>query len=238
MKLSIVIPAYNEEKRIMPTLSSLTVYLEKEQMPYEIIVVDDGSKDKTAELIEKAAKIDSRVKLLKNPGNKGKGYSVRNGMLKAEGDFVLMYDADGATPPEEISKLFLRGESPSWDVAIGSRRISGANIIKKQGFFREINGKMFSLFTRAMLPEIRAIVDTQCGFKAFRKNAAREIFGRAKIDGFSFDIEALLLAKKMGFVVKEIPVNWINDDDSRVSVAKNLKAVLAELWRIRLGTKY
>ena len=231
----LLIPAYNEEKRLGPTLVSLTSYLQKEKFDYDILVVDDGSKDKTAELVETASRADKRISLLKNPGNKGKGYSVRQGMLKAAGDFLLMFDADASTPPEEISKLFLRGEEPIWDVGIGSRRVKGSHIVKRQGFFREVNGRMFSFLTRLLFPEIRGIVDTQCGFKVFRKKAARAIFLDARTNGFSFDIEVLVIAKRKGFVVKEIPVNWVNDNDSRVSVAGNLKTVLFDLWRIRLG---
>ncbi len=237
MKLSIIIPAYNEEKRIGPTLRSLLDYLYRERMVFEIIVVDDGSTDGTASVVRTMAKEETRLQLLQNGRNRGKGYSVRSGMLAATGDFMLFYDADASTPAQEISKFFVRGEEPRWDVAIGSRRSSGARILKRQSPMREINGRLFSLVTRTLFPEIRGIVDTQCGFKAFRRDVGRAIFSVSQINGFSFDVEILVYAKRMGYRVEEFGVDWVDDRDSRVSVSGNINAVLFELGRIWFAPK-
>jgi dolichyl-phosphate beta-glucosyltransferase len=232
--LSIVIPAYNEVKRLPVTLDRILEYLEKSPIPVtEILVVDDGSNDGTVELVEFIAKEDVRagpVRLISNPGNRGKGYAVRNGMLAAAGDWILSTDADLSAPIEELEKLFTAVRRENAAVAIGSRALDRKLVKVHQPMMREFSGRAFNVVMRAVtrLP----FRDTQCGFKLFRKDAAKSIFSRQKEEGFSFDVEDLVIAQALGLRSVEVPVEWSNVEGTKVSLSQGMKS-FTDLLRIR-----
>lgn len=224
-----MIPAYNEAGRLPATLARLREYLDANgPSPYEILVVDDGSQDDTAARALTAG--GDVVRVLRNPGNRGKGYSVRRGMVEARGALRLMSDADLSTPIEDLP-LLLRPLSAGFDVAIASRALPGARIEVHQPSFRENAGRLFNLLVRALvLPRLH---DTQCGFKLWRAAAAEEAFARARLDGFSFDVETLYVASRRGRRIAEIPVTWRNDAATRVTPLRGAQAFL-DVLRIRL----
>jgi dolichyl-phosphate beta-glucosyltransferase len=223
--LSVVIPAFNEAPRLPRTLATILPFLRGRGESFEIVVVDDGSEDQTSTVARQAG---PEVRVLQNPGNRGKGYSVRNGMLNARGQWRLMSDADLSTPIEELNTLeaaLKDGEQ----IAIASRAISGANLEKRQSFMRESSGRFFNLLVRSLhLPGIK---DTQCGFKLFSAAAAEAAFRDSKLDGFAFDVEVLVLARRAGFKIREVPVTWRNDEQSRVSFGRGL-AAFVDLFRL------
>ena len=226
--LSIVIPAFNEEQRLPETLQRITNWLgSKSWDQVEILVVDDGSHDGTARFAESYGR---GVRLLKNPGNRGKGYAVRHGMLEASGAWVLYTDADLSAPIEEFDRLCVAATSGNAQVAIGSRAIDRSLVQVHQAAFREYSGRFFNLVMRFAtgLP----FRDTQCGFKLFRRDAAQAIFSRQKLDGFSFDVEDLYIAKKLAIPVVEVPVRWSNVEGTKVSLASGLRS-FQDLVRIR-----
>ncbi|MFH1855058.1 MAG: dolichyl-phosphate beta-glucosyltransferase [bacterium] len=229
--ISIVIPAYNEEKRLPKTLKIICDYFEDHKdNAYEIIVVDDGSSDDT----EGAAKSLGRkeIKVISYKTNRGKGYAVNLGVLKAEGDFILFADADNSTPFEQIEKFLSRKDE--FDVIIASRYLAKSNIKVKQPFLRRLGAKMGNLMIRSMLlPKIK---DTQCGFKMFRKSAAREIFSGQTIWRWGFDIEILYIAKKLGYKTKEVPVNWYNDEGTKIQSPLVFLSTLSELFKIKMNS--
>jgi dolichyl-phosphate beta-glucosyltransferase len=192
-KLSIVIPAYNESLRIGKTLDSICDYMKGCGYSHEIIVVDDGSSDDTAMVVRKAAEKRPAIVLLQNDVNKGKGYSIKRGVLSSRGRFVLMSDADLSTPIEELGKLYKELDE-GYDIAIGSRSVPGSTVLKRQTWYRQLMGKAFNKLAQAVA--VYGIRDTQCGFKLFRGEAARMVFARQRIERFAFDVEALYLAKK------------------------------------------
>ena len=229
--LSIVIPAYNEALRIGRTLEKIDEYLKGCGYSSEIIVVDDGSHDDTEKVVRKMAEKHSAIVLLQNGMNKGKGYSVKRGILSSRGRFVLMSDADLSTPIEEIGKLFKELEE-GYDIAIGSRSVSGSEILKRQAWYRQFMGKTFNKIVRAVA--VSGFRDTQCGFKLFTGDAARMVFARQRIEGFAFDVEALYLAKKLGLRIREVPVVWVNSPDSRISLFRDSLQTLQDLFKIQL----
>jgi glycosyltransferase involved in cell wall biosynthesis len=227
--LSIVIPAYNEEKRLPATLDRVLAWLDQRAFGFsELIVVDDGSRDNTACVAEKLP----RVRVLRNPGNRGKGYAVRHGMLDAGGDWVLYSDADLSTPIEEADRLYDAAIKSGAAIAIGSRAVDRSLVTVHQSSFREYSGRAFNLVMRTItgLP----FSDTQCGFKLYRRDAARTVFSQQKLDGFSFDVEDLYLAKKAGVKAIEVPVHWANVEGTKVSMGQGIKS-FTDLVRIRLG---
>ncbi len=229
--LSIIIPAFNEESRLPVTIEALKTYLATQQFAFlEVVVVDDGSRDGTAALVERVAAEWPVVRLLRNPGNRGKGFSVRHGMLDAKGEWVLFSDADLSAPIGEVEKLLQCVEKTGADIAIGSRALDRSLVSKHQGAMREISGRFFNLVMRVVagLP----FHDTQCGFKLFRRGAAQDVFSRLQIDGFGFDVEALFIARKRGFKSIEVPVRWANVEGTKVSLFNGLTA-FADLGRIR-----
>lgn len=232
--VSVVIPAYNESGRLPLTLDRILAYFENQQMLslVEVLVVDDGSRDNTAEIVNGYAKKAGKVGLVKNPGNRGKGYAVRNGMLHATGEWVLFTDADLSAPIEELPKLMdaIRREDAS--VAIGSRALDRSLVEVHQNPGREIAGRTFNLLLRLML-DLR-YCDTQCGFKLFRRDVAKEVFSRQKLDGFSFDVEDLVIAHRLGFKTVEVPVIWRNVEGSKVTLLRGLQS-FSDLLRIRWG---
>ncbi len=226
--LSIVIPAYNEEQRLPATLDRILSYVDQSPLPVaEILVVDDGSRDRTAALIEQRGGI---VRLVRNPGNRGKGYAVRNGMLAAAGDWILSTDADLSAPIEELEKLFTAVRRENAAVAIGSRALDRKLVKVHQPMMREFSGRAFNVVMRAVtrLP----FRDTQCGFKLFGKDAARKIFSRQKEEGFSFDVEDLVIAQTLGLRSVEVPVEWSNVEGTKVSLSQGMKS-FTDLLRIR-----
>lgn len=230
MKISVIIPAYNEEKRLPKTLNRIYKYLSKTKADYEILVVDDGSKDRTIEAARKTK--NDKTKIISYGRNKGKGYAVKTGMLKADGDYLLFSDADLSTPIEELDK-FLK-QMKHHDIVIGSRAVKGSDIKIKQPFYRVLLGKTFNLIVQILT--IRGIHDTQCGFKLFRKEAAMKIFPKQRIERFGFDVEILFIAKKSGYRIKEMPVVWINDEESKVSPVKDAIRMFRELLTIRYNS--
>jgi dolichyl-phosphate beta-glucosyltransferase len=224
--LSVVIPAFNEAERLPRTLDRVGAFLRAAGLGHEILVVDDGSRDETAGKARAAG-----ATVLRNDTNRGKGHAVRRGMLEARGQRRLMTDADLSTPIEELPR-FLDKLAEGYDVVIGSRAVAGAKIEIHQPWFRENMGRIYNLFVRALaLPGLR---DTQCGFKLWSAAAARAAFADSRLDGFSFDVEALYLARKRGYRIAEVPVTWRNDAATRVSLGGG-SAAFPDLLRIRLN---
>jgi dolichyl-phosphate beta-glucosyltransferase len=221
--ISIIIPAYNEEKRLPATLDRVRDYLCRQEWEFwEIIVVDDGSKDATSDVARRA-----KARVLANPGNRGKGYAVRHGMLEAKGEWALFSDADLSAPIEELDKLWNAAERENARVAIGSRAIDRSLIGVRQPRFREDIGRFFNLLMRIAtgLP----FHDTQCGFKLFEAAAAREIFSRQRLDGFGFDVEVLYIARHLGYKCLEVPVRWNDVAGTKVSPWLGMAAFLDPL---------
>lgn len=221
--ISIIIPAYNEEKRLPATLIQIQEYLRRSPWEFaEVIVVDDGSQDETVAVARSAG-----VRVLANPGNRGKGYTVRHGMLEAQGDWALFSDADLSSPIEELEKLWAIAEKEKAEVVIGSRAVDRSLIGVHQPFFRDRIGRLFNLVMRLVtgLP----YRDTQCGFKLFEAHAAQAIFSRQKIDGFGFDVEALYLAQRSGYRCLEVPVRWNDVAGSKVNLRRGIAAFLDPL---------
>lgn len=235
-----VIPAYNEERRLPQTLARVHEYLGAQPYPFEIVVVDDGSTDGTARAVEVFARDRPNVRLIKND-HRGKGYTVRTGMLAAQGHIILFSDADLSTPIEDIEKLlpwFERG----YDIVIGSREGVGAQRIKEP-FYRHLMGRVFNLIVKLLT--VRGIEDTQCGFKAFRDDVAQDIFTRVQLYGeharrvsngmvTAFDVEVLFIAKKAGYRIKEVPVQWRYGTETKVNPLKdswrNFRDVVLVRW--------
>lgn len=228
-EISIVIPAYNEEARLPQRLDEIIPYLEKDNYDYEIIIVDDGSKDKTVEYAKRWMRKNKRIRLLENETNMGKGFSVKKGMLASTKRFVLFTDSDKSTPIDELKNAFRYIKD--YDIVIGSRAIKGSNIVVKQPFYKVLFGKGGNLLIQ--LVATRGIHDTQCGFKLFRKSALF-IFEKQTIDRWGFDFEVLFIARKNNLKIKEMPVTWINDERSKVKFTTYFQ-VLSELTRIRIN---
>ncbi len=232
IRISVVIPAYNEASRIKDSLRRIVSYFEQKSVPYEVIVVDDGSEDGTDRAVAAMARDMKAVRLLKSNRNRGKGHAVRWGMMAAQGEYDLMSDADLSTPIEEIEKLVSALEVEGYDVAIGSRGLPQSDVRLRQSFVRERMGKFFNLFVRVLA--VRGFCDTQCGFKCFRFKAAQAIFSRQRIDGFCFDVEVLTIAKVLGIRIKEVPVIWLNSAESRVHIVHAPLQMFADVLRIAL----
>lgn len=230
--LSLIIPAFNEQERIPKTLERVFRYLDAQGYAYEILVVDDGSQDETCAVVEPFQKAHPQLQILKNQGNRGKGYSVKRGMLAARGQYLLFSDADLSAPIEEAGKLLALVQD-GCDVAIGSRALLGSDIQARQPWYRETMGKTFNKFVRLLA--VGGIGDTQCGFKMFRAEAARRLFSRQRFARFSFDVEILWLARKYGCSVKEIPVVWRHVPQSRVHPITDASLMLLDLFRLRLN---
>jgi dolichyl-phosphate beta-glucosyltransferase len=227
---SIILPAYNESARIVATLDTILAHATQHNWNVEIIVVNDGSSDNTAEIVCEYARKHKVLRLLENPGNRGKGYSVRNGMLQAKGDILLFSDADLSSPIEEADKLFA-AIAKGADIAIGSRWVDPHLQIRRQPLYRRIFGRIFNLALRISLG--LRFKDTQCGFKAFTQRSARAIFPLQKIERWGFDPELLYLAKKFGFTISEVPVAWSHREGTRIHPLRDGIRMLGELLKIR-----
>ena len=230
MTYSIVIPAYNESGRLRPTLDKLLAYAEQKQWDIEILVVNDGSRDDTADIVRRYASTHPQVVLVENPGNHGKGYSVRNGMLHARGDVCLFTDADLSSPIDEAQKLF-DAIAAGADIAIGSRWLRADLQTERQPLYRQLLGRIYNLVLRIFLG--LNFADTQCGFKAFRRAATQRIFPLQHIERWGFDPEILFLARKLGFRVKEVPVVWAHSEGTRLSPFRDGVRMFGEVLRIR-----
>ncbi len=230
MKLSVIIPAYNEEKRLPKTLQSIYEYLKQQGYEYEIIVVSDGSKDKTAQVVEELKLQITNLKLIDRKKNRGKGYTVKEGMLNAQGDYRLFMDADNSTTIDQVEKMWPWFEK-GYDIVIGSRDVKGAILDPPQPFYRRLVGEFFK-YVRMIICDLWHLKDTQCGFKCFKKEVVETIFPKLRIERFAFDVEILLLAKMHGFKIKEIPVLWRNDPESKVKLKSAIKMGL-DLFKIR-----
>ena len=233
--LSVIVPAYNEESRLPATLRRVVAYLQQTpELSAEILVVDDGSADGTARVAQEQADAlgDDRLSMavLSNPGNRGKGYSVRHGVEKARWDWILFTDADLSAPIEECGKLITAVSDGACDVAFGSRALDRSLVGIHQSAFREAMGRMFNHVVRlvAGLP----YKDTQCGFKLFSSKAARAIFERQRLDRFGFDVEILFLARKLGFQAVEVPVRWNHSEGTKVSMFSGANAFV-DIARVR-----
>jgi glycosyltransferase involved in cell wall biosynthesis len=227
---SFVIPAYNESSRIRPTLDEILRYTAEQNWDAEILVVDDGSRDDTPDVIREYARAHSQIRLLQNPGNRGKGYSVRNGMLHARGDICLFTDADLSSPISEAPKLFEAIRAGA-DLAIGSRWLRAELQTERQPLYRQAFGRIFNLVLRLFLG--LRFRDTQCGFKAFRREAAQRIFPLQRIERWGFDPEILYVARRMGLQVAEVPVLWAHSEGTRLHPFRDGMRMFVDVLHIR-----
>jgi glycosyltransferase involved in cell wall biosynthesis len=227
---SIVIPAYNESVRLQPTLHALLRHIQEQSWDAEILVVNDGSTDDTAQIVREYGKLHPQVLLVENPGNRGKGFSVRNGMLHAHGDICLFSDADLSSPITEAQKLF-DAITQGADIAIGSRWLRAELQTERQPLYRQAFGRIYNLMLRIVLG--LRFADTQCGFEAFRRDAAQRIFPLQRIERWGFDPEILFLAKRAGLRVEEVPVLWAHSEGTRLHPFRDGLRIFLEAVRIR-----
>jgi dolichyl-phosphate beta-glucosyltransferase len=229
--LSIVVPAYNEEHRLPPTLARLHAYLSAQPLRYEIVVVDDGSRDATCAVVQAAMASIPTLRLVRQTPNRGKGAAVRLGMLAARGQIRVMSDADGSMSPDQLPRLLAPIIACKAEVAIGSRYAEGARSNIEQPWYRVLWSRIANTAVqRSLVPGVR---DTQCGFKAFTAEAARDLFARGRIDGWAFDLEILALARRAGYAISEVGVEWTDDRRSRVNPLKDMWKVVREAMTIR-----
>ncbi len=236
MKLSIVIPAFDESRKIGGDVESACQFLQTNGFEGEIIVVDDGSKDETAEAAIKAGrscKDPVEVKVIRNERHRGKGYVIRSGIKQTAGDYVMFADSGNCVPFDNILRGLKLLEAGQCEIAHGSRKIAGAHIIKGQGLYRHLCSVLFQWFAVHVMKIPAELTDTQCGFKIYRGDVARRLYGECVTDGFMFDIEIILRALKQGYRIKEFPIDWTCDPDSRLSPTRSIWRILVELIRIR-----
>jgi dolichyl-phosphate beta-glucosyltransferase len=230
--LSVIIPAFNEAARIGPSFRRLVAYLQAQPYLAEVLVISDGSDDGTGHAVQLLAEALHGVVVLENGVNRGKGFSVRRGMLQSRGDVALFCDADGSTPIEELGKL-LTALDNGYDVAIGSRGLPESQVRVSQPVWRRSMGRVFNgIVQRCALPGIH---DTQCGFKCFTRDAIRQIFPRQRIERFGFDVELLWLARKLGYRIAEVPVAWVNHPRSTVHPVRDSSRMLLDVVRVRVN---
>jgi dolichyl-phosphate beta-glucosyltransferase len=228
--LSIVVPAYDEERRLPQTLPRIVEFVQAQEYPGEVIVVDDGSADSTASVVEEIAAAVPVIKLIRNE-HRGKGYAVKTGALAAAGDYIFLCDADLSMPIEEVAH-FLPPALEDYDVAIGSREVEGARRYDEPGL-RHLMGRVFNTLVRLLA--VRGFEDTQAGFKCFAREAAHEMFPYQTMDGFGFDVEILFIAQKRGYRIVEVPINWYYMSNSRVSPVSDSLRMFREILQVRLN---
>ncbi len=229
--LSIIIPAYNEASRLPQTLPTLRKFLEKQNFAWEVILSDDGSKDRTLEIASDFFGDEGLVKI-SSPKNRGKGFAVRQGVLAAKGEICLLSDADFSTPIQDFFKLYPLIKNGN-DIAIGSRSLPDSNITIRQAWYREGMGRTFNKLVKLIV--LDGFIDTQCGFKCFRREKVIKIFEKMRIDRFSFDVEFLYLAQKSNLKISEIPVEWHNVLESRVRIVQDSLGMLKDLFQIKIN---
>ena len=233
--LSIVVPAYNEEKRLGATLKRMLAYFDTRNYEFEILVVNDGSTDETASIVQNISACRPQVQLLQYASNRGKGYAVRYGMQRAAGQLVLFSDADLATPIEEVEKLISHIEAGA-DVAIGSRDVAGSELVQRESIIRELGGRTFNKLVQMLT--VPGIHDTQCGFKLFTARACKDVFSICQVDDFAFDVEALYVAVKLlALRVDEVPIKWAHQAGSKISPFRDGPRMVRTLFKIRM-TRY
>ena len=231
VSLSIVVPAFNEERRLPPTLIDMIDFCDSNISSYEIIVVDDGSSDKTSATVQKFTKVCPHVRLIRLPRNQGKGHAVRLGVLSSRGERILFADADGATPISELQRL-LDAISSGADVVIGSRAKPSTDTTVNTVIYRKLLGRIFNKCVNLIL--LPGVSDTQCGFKLFTKQAAAFLFSQQRSDRFSFDVELLFLAQRVGFKAVEVPINWTNIPGSKVNLVTDALAMFRDILKFKV----
>ncbi|OIO38738.1 MAG: hypothetical protein AUJ72_01985 [Candidatus Omnitrophica bacterium CG1_02_46_14] len=233
-EISIVIPVYNEEKNITETIRRIQAFMLLKKTSWECLIVNDGSKDRTERVAREAIKSqsDARFKFLSNSENHGKGFVVRQGVLASTGRFILVTDADLSSPIKEIDKL-INALNEGYDVAIGSRALRSPGADVQQSLKRRLASRLFNAVVRLLI--LRGFLDTQCGFKCFKKDAAHELFKAQKLDGFSFDVEVLYLAQRRGLKIKEVPVMWRQSKETRVRLFRDSISMVKDLLLLRGG---
>lgn len=225
-----IIPAYNEEVRIVPTLKRILEYFSSVDYTWSVTVISDGSQDRTNELVREFCTNNFQFFIIESVPNHGKGFVVRRGMVEVNGEYLLFSDADLAAPIEEIEKLWPAMEDS--DIAIGSRPMRDSKLEVRQPLYREMLGRAANKLIQVMA--VPGIQDTQCGFKLFKKEVARDVFSRCKRDGFSFDFEALMIARDLGYTIAEIPIRWSHQEGSKVVMWRDVPKSLIDLFKLRL----
>jgi dolichyl-phosphate beta-glucosyltransferase len=228
--ITIVIPAYNEEDRLERTVRDAIAYFRPTIRPFELIVVDDGSRDDTSGLARRLSDELQEVRLIRLAANHGKGYAVRTGVVNARGGTVLFADADGATPWAELPRLEAALAAGA-DLAVGSRALHATGVSVKAKLYRRLIGRAFHVLVELLT--VRNVKDTQCGFKLFRAPVAHDLFSRMRMNGFSFDVELLVMADRRGYRVAEVPVNWEHRPGSKVNLTVDSLRMAVDLFRIR-----
>ncbi|OGB74404.1 hypothetical protein A2V68_01680 [candidate division Kazan bacterium RBG_13_50_9] len=229
--LSVVIPAYNEERRIGKTLAAVRGFLDKQNYDYEVLVVDDGSRDTTRDIVGIIAEGWPQLKMIANRANRGKGAVVKQGVLDARGRYILFADADNATPVEQLDKLLPYARE--YPIVIGSRHCPGAKIHISQAPHRKLLSRASNLLIRILA--VPGIWDTQCGFKLFERNAVQNIFANVRLNRFGFDFESLVIARHLGYKFKEVPIEWYNDPESKVRTGREALRTLRDLFKVKLN---
>ena len=231
VELSVIIPAYNEERRLPPTLIDVIDFFDRKSMSYEVLVIDDGSRDGTAEVVRKFERVRNQVRLIQLPRNYGKGHAVRLGVLNCRGSHILFADADGATPIQEFERL-QAAISGGADVAIGSRALASTETKVATSLHRRFLGRVFNKCVNMIL--LPSIADTQCGFKMFTRKAALFLFRRQRADRFSFDVELLYMAHKADLAITEVPINWTNVPGSKVNLVRDSLSMFRDVFRFKV----
>jgi dolichyl-phosphate beta-glucosyltransferase len=233
--VSVIVAAYNEETRLPATLHRIAEYLNQQGMLFEIIVVDDGSTDRTFSVSHELTSQFANLSIIRYEENKGKGYALRTGVAASRGDIVLLTDADLSTPIEELSRLLPFLKEKKCEVVIGTRALELSRIIRRQPWWRQCMGRIFNKVVRLFV--LDGFSDTQCGFKLFTGDAARRLFGEARINRFAFDVEILALALKRNYRVLEVPITWVNSPASRVRPVLDSLRMLRDLARIQIAIR-
>ncbi len=229
---SIIIPAWNEERRMPASLTRIVAFVQQQPFGVEVIVVDDGSEDATAAIVEELAREHAFLRLVRNPHG-GKGAAVKAGVACARGLYLVISDTDLSVPIDELVK-FLPPVLNSYDVAIASREVAGARRIGEPQY-RHLMGRVYNLLVR--LVAVPGIQDTQCGFKAFRREVARQVFRRQTIEGWGFDVEVLFIAQRLGYRIVEVPVTWYYGRESKVRPLQDTVSMVRDLWQVRLNAR-